>query len=92
MLLIYSSSEGMKSVSFELILSPVERGGWVQVLLVLRGVCKRYSHEWDSCRQEPPTHGQPFNGSSPRQLMALSKREFASPSSGRLPSGADLWE
>ena len=69
MLPIDSSSEGMKTVSFELtgILSPVEQGVWAEVLTGLQGVCKMYYHEWAFCSQEPPTSGSgsmaPIQGS-----------------------------
>lgn len=47
MLPIDGSSEGRKTVSFELtgILSPVEQGVWAEVLTGLRDVCKMYYHE-----------------------------------------------
>lgn len=67
------------------IISPVEWDVWVEVLIALWGVCKMYSNEWGFCSQEPPTRGQPFNGSSPWQLIARNNGGFALPSSGSHP-------
>lgn len=70
------------------IVSLVEWDVWVEVPVALWGVCKMFCNEWGFCSQEPSTHGQPFNGFSPWQLIARNSGGFALPSSGSCPRGA----